>query len=142
MGNGTTTTILASAAPSTRHLRLHGTYDYTAPTTTQARCWQAHAGKLWRRFTIALRRKLAATAGLKVFEFKNHARLSYARAAEYQRLGVVHFHAVVRVDGSDGPHDPTPAWATAELLGDCIKSAARPVGIDTTWLDGSTLCSL
>lgn len=111
-----------------------GTYDYTGSVL-----WQAHAGKLWHRFTIALRRKLAGAAGLKVSEFKDHARLSYAKVAEYQRRGLVHFHAVVRVDGPDGPDGPTPAWATAELLGDCIKAAARSVGIDTTRPDGSAL---
>ena len=42
-------------------------------------------------------------------EFREHARLSYAKVAEYQRRGLVHFHAVIRLDGPDGPADPPPA---------------------------------
>ena len=42
-------------------------------------------------------------------EFRDHARLSYAKVAEYQRRGLVHFHAVIRLDGPDGPTDPPPA---------------------------------
>ena len=49
--------------------------------------WQAHAGKLWARFTIALRRALAATLGVKGSEFREHARISYAKVAEYQPAG-------------------------------------------------------
>ena len=71
--------------------------------------WQAHAGLLWARFTIALRRALAAALGVGAREFPDHARLSYAKVAEYQRRGLVHFHAVIRLDGPDGPADPPPA---------------------------------
>ena len=82
------------------------THDYTG-----AVLWQAHAGKLWNRFAIRLRRILAGMLGIKVREFKEHARLSYAKVAEYQRRGLVHFHAVVRLDGPDGPTTAPPAWA-------------------------------
>lgn len=34
---------------------------------------------------------------------------------------------------------PTPVWATAKLLSDCVKAAARSVEIDTTRPDGSAL---
>ncbi|MFC4949035.1 replication initiator [Pseudonocardia sp. GCM10023141] len=78
-------------------------YDYTA-----AVLWQAHAGKLFDRFTTALRRALAQHLGVPVREFRDHVRLSYAKVAEYQRRGLVHFHMVVRVDGPDGPADPCP----------------------------------
>ncbi|MFC0071962.1 replication initiator, partial [Umezawaea endophytica] len=98
------------------------TYDYVG-----AVLWQAHAGKLWHRFTIRLRRVLAHAAGLTVREFKDHARVSYAKVAEYQRRGLVHFHAVIRIDGPDGPSDATPAWATSELLDHSVKLAARSV---------------
>ena len=79
-------------------------YDYAG-----AVLWQAHAGMLWARFTIALRRALAAALGVNGAEFREHARLSYAKVAEYQRRGLVHFHAVIRLDGPDGPADPPPA---------------------------------
>jgi replication initiator protein RepSA len=110
------------------------TYDYTGSVL-----WQANAGKLWHRFAIALRRKLAHAAGLTVREFADHARLSYAKVAEYQRRGLVHFHAVVRVDGPDGPTDRTPGWFTATLLEDAIVSAAQSVTLTTSRPDGSQL---
>jgi hypothetical protein len=77
------------------------TYDYTG-----ALLWQAHAGALWARFTTTLRRALASALGVGARKFLQHARLSYAKVAEYQRRGLVHFHAVIRLDGPDGPSDP------------------------------------
>ncbi|MCC8244241.1 replication initiator [Saccharothrix luteola] len=110
------------------------TYDYVG-----AVLWQAHAGKLWHRFTIALRRALARAAGLTVREFKDHARLSYAKVAEYQRRGLVHFHAVIRIDGAEGSHDPVPAWATVELVERAVRSAARSVLVESFRPDGTVL---
>ena len=37
------------------------------------------------------------------------ASLQYAKVAEYQARGLVHFHALVRLDGPDGPGSPAPA---------------------------------
>ena len=53
--------------------------------------------------------------------FREHARVSFAKVAEYQKRGAVHFHAVIRLDGPDGPDTPPPAWATADLLTDAIR---------------------
>ncbi|MFD7657893.1 replication initiator [Actinosynnema sp. NPDC059797] len=111
-----------------------GTYDYVGSVL-----WQANAGKLWHRLTIALRRALARAAGLTVREFRHHARVSYAKVAEYQRRGLVHFHAVIRVDGPAGPTDPAPAWATAELVEHAVTAAARSVEVDQERPDGSTM---
>ncbi|PWK90301.1 hypothetical protein C8D88_101317 [Lentzea atacamensis] len=110
------------------------TYDYEGSVL-----WQANAGALWHRFRIALNRELANAAGLKVREFADHARLSYAKVAEYQRRGLVHFHAVVRVDGPDGPHDRTPSWVTSELLDACVKAAAASVKLTVPRPDGVAL---
>lgn len=109
-------------------------YDYTG-----AVLWQAHAGPLWHRFTIALRRKLAAAAGLTIRDFAGVARVSYGKVAEYQQRGLVHFHAVIRLDGPDGPADPPPRWATVELLTAAITSAAAAVLITTGRPDGTPL---
>jgi hypothetical protein len=108
------------------------TYDYVGSVL-----WQANAGELWHRFAQTLRRELMKAAGLPVREFKDHARLSYAKVAEYQRRGLVHFHAVVRLDGPDGPNDPAPQWATVELLEAAITGAARAVGLDRQRPDGT-----
>lgn len=110
------------------------TYDYVG-----AVLWQANAGALWHRFITYLRRALAHAAGLPVTRFADHARLSYAKVAEYQRRGLVHFHAVIRIDGPDGPTDPTPRWATTELLEHCVTLAAAAVLIEVQRPDGSTL---
>ncbi|CCH28567.1 replication initiator [Actinosynnema sp. NPDC047251] len=109
-------------------------YDYVG-----AVLWQAHAGKLWHRFTIAVRRALARSVGLTVRDFGNHARVSYAKVAEYQRRGLVHFHAVMRIDGPEGSDDPAPAWATAELLDQAVRAAARVVLVESHRPDGTVL---
>ena len=110
------------------------TYDYTG-----AVLWQAHAGMLWARFTIALRRALAAALGVKGAEFREHARLSYAKVAEYQRRGLVHFHAVIRLDGPDGPADPPPAGLDLAALRAAITTAAHAVTLTTHRPDGTPL---
>ena len=58
-------------------------------------------------------------------------RVSYAKVAEYQRRGVVHFHAIIRLDGPAGPITPPPALATLALLTAAIDQAARAVSITT-----------
>ncbi|MER7534733.1 replication initiator protein RepSA [Streptomyces sp. NPDC097704] len=94
-------------------------YDYAA-----AVLFNNHAGQLWQRFTTRLRREIAAAAGLSQRELKVVARLSYGKVAEFQKRGAVHFHAVIRLDGSDGPDAPPPSWATTELLTRAIQAAA------------------
>ncbi|KOG31647.1 replication initiation protein [Streptomyces resistomycificus] len=101
------------------------TYDYDA-----AVLWNAHAGPLWRRFSTYLRREVAKRAGLTQRAFRQYARVSFAKVAEYQKRGAVHFHAVIRIDGPEGGDTPPPAWATAELLSDAIRTAAAHVRID------------
>jgi hypothetical protein len=111
-----------------------GTYDYTG-----AVLWQAHAGMLWARFTIALRRALAAQLGIVATTFKDHARLSFAKVAEFQRRGLVHFHVVVRLDGPDGPNDPPPAELDHAALSTAVRRAAEVAVLHTTRPDGSPL---
>ncbi|MGW0996535.1 replication initiator [Streptomyces sp. NPDC002523] len=101
------------------------TYDYEA-----AVLWNAHAGALWRRFSIYLRREVAKRAGLTQRAFRDHARVSFAKVAEYQKRGAVHFHAVIRIDGPEGGDCPPPAWATAELLTDAVQAAATTARVD------------
>ena len=109
-------------------------HDYTG-----AVLWQAHAGKLWNRFAIRLGRILAGMLGVRVREFREHARLSYAKVAEYQRRGLVHFHAVVRLDGPDGPTTAPPAWITGDALTLAIRDAAGDVSLVVDRPDGTPL---
>ena len=101
-------------------------YDYTG-----AVLFNACAPELWRRFTITLRRTLARQAGLTGKALAAQVRVSYAKVAEYQRRGVVHFHAIIRLDGPAGPATAPPAWATLALLTAAIDQAARAVSVTT-----------
>ncbi|MEU5341102.1 replication initiator [Streptomyces sp. NPDC020766] len=92
-------------------------YDYAG-----AVLWQAHAGQLWHRFGLELRREIARRVGLSRTEISEAVRLSYAKVAEYQRRGLVHFHAVIRLDGPDGPTSVPPGWATTDLLAEAVRA--------------------
>ncbi|MFE3856027.1 replication initiator [Streptomyces griseorubiginosus] len=94
-------------------------YDYTG-----AVLWNAHAPALWARFTTRLRREIAKAAGLTQRALRDHATLSYAKVAEYQKRGQVHFHAVIRLDGPTGPTSTPPDWATTQLLDHAVRAAA------------------
>jgi hypothetical protein len=101
------------------------TYDYVG-----AILWNAHAGKLWARFTTLLRRRLAALGGIAQRDLSSVVRVSFAKVAEYQRRGSIHFHAVVRLDGPlAGPNSSVvtepPSWATSAVLANAIRAAAH-----------------
>ncbi|WP_345020381.1 replication initiator [Saccharothrix violaceirubra] len=115
--------------------RLGTPLDPTAYDYVGAVLWQAHSTELWRRFTITAARHLASALGLRVGELRNHLRVSYAKVAEYQRRGLVHFHAVIRVDGPHGPDSPAPAAVTDDLLCAVVRSAAASVTVDTEHTD-------
>ncbi|MEW2113792.1 replication initiator protein RepSA [Streptomyces sp. NPDC005474] len=100
-------------------------YDYSA-----AVLWNNHASELWRYFTIYLRREIAKRAGLTQKDAHAQSRVSFGKVAEYQKRGAVHFHAVIRFDGPDGPDSLPPAWATLDLLTDAIEAAAARVAVD------------
>ncbi|MFF8575925.1 replication initiator protein RepSA [Streptomyces sp. NPDC015408] len=95
------------------------TYDYAG-----AVLFNNHAGQLWQRFTTRLRRELATRAGLSRRELPERLRVSYGKVAEFQKRGALHFHAVIRLDGPDGPGSTPPTWATVNLLTDAIRAAA------------------
>lgn len=96
-----------------------GSYDYAGQVL-----FNAMAGGLWSRFTIGLRRAFAELAGLSRRAAAQVVTVSFAKVAEFQTRGCVHFHAIVRVDGPDGPGSPVPAWASAALLGEAVRLAA------------------
>ncbi|MFH9735369.1 replication initiator [Streptomyces sp. NPDC017260] len=95
------------------------TYDYAG-----AVLFNAHAGALWARFTTYLRRELAVRLGLTQKAARTVLRVSFAKVAEYQKRGLVHFHAVIRLDGPDGSTQPPPPAATGAVLTDAIRAAA------------------
>ena len=71
-------------------------YDYAGSVL-----FNAIAPELWRRFTMALRRHLAKLGGLTLRGLAGQLLVSFAKVAEYQRRGIVHLHAVIRLDGPD-----------------------------------------
>jgi hypothetical protein len=101
-------------------------YDYEA-----AVLFNFHAGELWRRFVTYLPRHLARLAGVTGKRLRAELRIRYVKVAEYQARGVVHFHAVIRLDANtkDG-FVPPPARYTSALLCDAITLAARAVRLD------------
>ncbi|RIQ18264.1 replication initiator [Jiangella rhizosphaerae] len=114
-------------------------YDYTAHVV-----WQWHAPELWRRFTIALRRQLARSVGLPVSSkkglgFVDFARVAYTKVTEFQARGVVHFHAVVRLDGPTGPDSPPLLDLSADDITTAVRAAAAHVYADADTPHGDTL---
>jgi hypothetical protein len=101
-------------------------YDYIG-----AVLWQAHAGRLWDRFADRVRREVAGTAGVPVRRLPEQVIVSFARVVEFQRRGLVHVHAVVRLDGPGGPSDTPPAWATVELLSTAVIAAHASAHLET-----------
>ncbi len=101
-------------------------YDYET-----AVLFNLHAADLWRRFTIYLPRHLARLAGVTQKELRSVLRVRFVKVAEYQARGVIHFHAVIRLDANT-PEGflPPPARYDAALLCDAIALAARAVRLD------------
>jgi hypothetical protein len=102
--------------------------------------WNALAGKLWSRTTIYLYRTLAKAAGMTEAELRRTVRISFAKVAEYQKRGAVHFHAVVRLDartacGCPGCVLPPPEEFTAALLEEAVKDAAATVAVACPVMD-------
>jgi hypothetical protein len=106
-----------------------GCYDAQAQVL-----WNALAPELWRRSTIALQRALGRLVGLQEGELRQLVRVSYAKVAEFQRRGAVHFHAVIRLDAATdcrcpGCLAPPPAGFTAELLEEALRLAVPAVRV-------------
>jgi hypothetical protein len=102
--------------------------------------WNALAGRLWSRTTIYLYRALAQLVGLSEGELRRLVRISFAKVAEYQRRGAVHFHALIRLDaatecGCPACVAPPPARFSAELLEAAIRRTAATVGVPCPALD-------
>jgi hypothetical protein len=107
-------------------------YDYASHVV-----WQWWAPDLWRRFTIALRRLVARSLAVPATRLDDVATVQYAKVAEYQRRGVIHFHVLVRLDGprtAEG-FDPAPAAVDADRLAQLIRTAAASVRLTVPGVD-------
>ena len=100
-------------------------YDYLGHVL-----WQWHAPELWRRFRIALDRTLARMAGVRRQDLPQLARVTYTKVVEFQARGLIHVHAVVRLDGTTGPDSPPGIPVDVDELGDAITAAAGAVRLE------------
>ena len=94
-------------------------YDYDA-----AVLFNACAGELWRRFTTYLPRRLARLAGITQKQLRQQVAVRYVKVAEYQARGVVHYHAVIRLDAAR--RRTTSRRRPATTLTCCARPSARP----------------
>lgn len=135
--------------------RIHGVDEHTLGIPLCLDCydypgqiaWNYQAGELWRRTRIAMDRgirRLARAAGVP----GSCVRLRYAKVAEMQRRGVVHFHIVIRLDGAHpdlpGLILPPPDQLGVEHVDQAVRDAvaatrftteAHPVNADG-WVIG------
>ena len=95
------------------------TYDYEG-----AVLWNWHAPALWNRFTIELARVLASRAGLSERAWRQLVRVAFAKVAEFQARGLVHFHAIIRLDGAENRALAPGIDVSPEELCDAIRRAA------------------
>jgi hypothetical protein len=109
-------------------------YDYEA-----AAVWNANLGALWRRTITYLPRELAALAGLSVAALRSQVRVAYAKVAEFQARGSVHVHAVIRLDGPDGPDTAPAGGATAQRLAEAVARTAARVAVTVAGPGGREL---
>ena len=95
-------------------------YDYPRHVV-----WNTNASRLCKGLMDNLYHHLARHAGVSRSEIRKRLRVEYARVAEYQVRGAVHFHILFRIDGPDGPGSPAPVWASPEVLIEALASARR-----------------
>jgi hypothetical protein len=98
-------------------------YDYESAVV-----FNAGATKVWKRFVTYLPRHLARVAGLRVKDCRELVKPRFVKVYEYQARGVVHYHAVIRLDANIKDDEsayvhPGPLW-TAELLAEAVPAAA------------------
>ena len=94
-------------------------FDYV-----EAVLWNATASRLWHRTMVRLRQGVGATQHLSEAELHKVARINYLKVAEFQRRGLVHFHAVIRADGPEGAESAPPEWLTTEVLEHQVRRLA------------------
>jgi hypothetical protein len=103
--------------------------------------WNALAPELWRRTTIALHRALAREVDVGEAGLRRLVRISYAKVAEFQRRGAIHFHAVLRLDAATACRCPAcllppPEPFGVDLLEDALKEAIPTVQVPCPSVDG------
>lgn len=95
--------------------------------------WNAWVSELWRRTMITANRAVAnlgKTYGVRL-------RLSYAKVAEYQARGVIHFHALIRLDAVDPTKSDTPLPPPREITAADLDQIITTAATSTTFVTPS-----
>ena len=97
--------------------------------------WNAMAPQLWKRTVLRINRELARLTLMSQREARRVVKVRFAKVAEYQRRGAVHFHAVIRLDAAppeDGPDEPEPPPErfTTPLLEEAVRAARDSAVLD------------
>jgi hypothetical protein len=117
---------------------LGGAIDPDSYCYEGAVLWNWHAPALWNRFTVELVRVLAARAGLSEREWRRRVRVAFAKVAEFQARGLVHFHAIVRLDGAENRATAPGVQVSPQELCDAIRQAAGRARLDGDAGNGQT----
>jgi hypothetical protein len=104
-------------------------YDYVG-----AVLWNHYAAELWRRTTTGIYRRLAHNSGQSRTALRWRVRVSFTKVAEYQARGVVHLHAVIRLDAAPPKGHPElvtapPAGYDTGMLVQATREAVRRVEV-------------
>lgn len=102
--------------------------------------WNNRLPELWSRTPLAIRRALAELTGMTTREVEKTIKLSFAKSAEFQRRGALHFHVVMRLDGVDesAPFAPPPEEFTTDAFAEAVKRAAPAVRVACPTPDGGS----
>jgi len=109
------------------------TYDYEG-----AVLWNWYAPALWNRFCVELVRVFASQAALSERAWRKRVRVAFAKVAEFQARGLVHFHAIVRLDGAHDRATAPGVRVSPEELCEAIRQAAGRAHLDGD-ADGQTI---
>ena len=114
---GMTRTTLAWASRSARLLRQRGPGAMERWRRSRGAAPPSPSGVPWAGWSASRRASCASSCGI-----------SYAKVAEFQRRGVIHFHAVIRLDAATtcrcpGRLAPPSQPFTAALLEDALRQA-------------------
>ena len=108
--------------------------------------FNAQVSTLWNATRIAAVRRLAHRATMTEKALRSQVRLSFFKAVEVQRRGLIHLHVIVRADGvvqstkaggnddlgeETGKRDypAPPEWVSSEMLVEALMAAAEAASI-------------
>jgi hypothetical protein len=96
--------------------------------------WNAYVSELWRRTSIELRRHLNRISRTEANGVE--VKPNYGKTGEYQHRGLIHYHALIRLDGynRDRPDDypSPPSQLTAEHLTAAVDYAFTVTAVRTS----------